>query len=303
LGLLKSRREIWSKLDALVSGGIDENSLGKIEELLYTADVGPTITEQLVCAIKEKKPEGGPEVFKVFLKEILEKKLLPIQAKTDYSIFQTKIENTNGPHVILVTGVNGAGKTTTIGKLATKFANDGAKVVVGACDTFRAAAVDQLQIWCTKANAEMVRANDNADPASVAFSAFQRARQINANYCIIDTAGRLHTKTNLMEELKKIKRVLTKLDPSAPHQVLLVLDAITGQNALRQAEEFHKALDVTGLVFTKCDGSAKAGSAVGILEKLGIPIVYVGVGESVEDLNLFNLDDYLNALLDITPLR
>ena len=197
----------------------------------------------------------------------------------------------------MVVGVNGAGKTTTVGKLATQLRQQGAKVVVGACDTFRVAAVEQLEVWCERAECEMVRGKDRADPSGVAYGAFQQALFSKADYCLLDTAGRLHTKVNLMEELKKSKRVLGKLDESAPHEVLLVLDAITGQNALRQAEEFNRALKLSGLILTKCDGSAKAGSAVAIVEKLQVPISHIGVGEGVEDLNRFNMDEYTNAIL------
>ncbi|MBH46775.1 MAG: signal recognition particle-docking protein FtsY [Halobacteriovorax sp.] len=197
----------------------------------------------------------------------------------------------------MVVGVNGAGKTTTIGKLATKLTAQGAKVVVGACDTFRAAAVDQLQVWCDRAGATMIRAKEGANPSGVGYDALQTALNEKADYCILDTAGRLHTAGNLMDELKKSKTVLQKLDASAPHHTLLVIDAITGQNALRQAEEFHKTLELNGLILTKCDGSSKAGSAVSIVSTLQVPIAYIGVGESVEDLDEFKLDDYLKALL------
>jgi fused signal recognition particle receptor len=197
----------------------------------------------------------------------------------------------------MVVGVNGAGKTTTIGKLATKLRSQGANVVVGACDTFRAAAVDQLQVWCDRAGAKMIRAKEGANPSGVGYDALLAAINDKADYCILDTAGRLHTKENLMDELSKSKNVLKKLDPNAPHQILLVIDAITGQNALRQAEEFHKTLGLTGLIFTKCDGSSKAGSAVSIVEQLKLPIAYIGVGETAEDLDIFKADDYLHALL------
>jgi fused signal recognition particle receptor len=199
----------------------------------------------------------------------------------------------------MIVGVNGAGKTTTIGKLATRLQKTGAKVVVGACDTFRAAAIEQLEVWCKRAGVEMVKAAHGADPSGVAYETFQKAKSMAADYCIIDTAGRLHNNSNLMEELKKTQRVLTKLDSSAPHEVFLVVDAITGQNALRQAEEFNKALNLTGLIFTKCDGSAKAGSGVTMVDNLKVPIVLIGVGEQVEDLDQFNTEQYLNALLGL----
>ena len=199
----------------------------------------------------------------------------------------------------MIVGVNGAGKTTTIGKLATKLKSQGAKVIVGACDTFRAAAVDQLQVWCERAGVDMVRAKDGSDPSGVAFDTVAKAYRENYDYCLIDTAGRLHTNTNLMDELVKTKRVMAKTSPDAPHEVLLVLDAITGQNALKQAQEFHKALSLTGIIFTKCDGSAKAGSAVGIVDQLRVPITYIGVGETVDDLHLFDMDLYLKTLVGL----
>ena len=188
-------------------------------------------------------------------------------------------------------------KTTTVGKLATKLTGQGAKVVVGACDTFRAAATEQLQTWCDRACASMISGKENSSPTGVGYEALQTALKEKADYCILDTAGRLHTKDNLMQELIKSKNVLKKLKASAPEHIFLVLDAITGQNAIRQAQEFHKALSLTGLIFTKCDGSSKAGSAISIVGQLGVPIFYIGVGESVDDLDVFHLKEYLNALL------
>jgi len=223
----------------------------------------------------------------------------PIQASLNSALTEYNPQDKGQTKVIMVVGVNGAGKTTTIGKLATKFRAEGASVVVGACDTFRAAAVDQLQIWCDRAGATMIRAKEGSNPSGVGYDTLQAALNAKADYCILDTAGRLHTKENLMEELTKSKNVLKKLDPNAPHHILLVIDAITGQNAIRQAEEFHKALDLNALIFTKCDGSSKAGSAVSIVSQLKLPIAYIGVGESAEDLDIFNLDDYLNALLGV----
>ena len=222
------------------------------------------------------------------------------QEKLDPTLLTFDPANTGKTKVIMVVGVNGAGKTTTIGKLATKLTAQGAKVVVGACDTFRAAAVDQLAVWCERAGAHMVRAKEGANPSGVGYQALEEAINMKADYCILDTAGRLHTKGNLMDELAKSKRVLQKLDETAPHQTLLVIDAITGQNALRQAEEFNQTLGLTGLIFTKCDGSSKAGSAVGIVKNLNVPIAYIGVGENVEDLNHFKVDEYLDSLLQMS---
>ncbi len=299
-GLSRSRTEVWGKLGALFGGSkIDDETIEEVEELLYGADIGPAMVGELVAELsKLSGKDFGPEQFKDFLYNFLRGKLEPVQAHVSPEIYQYNPETHKGTKVIMVVGVNGAGKTTTIGKLATKLTRQGAKVVVGACDTFRAAAVDQLQVWCERAGAQMIRAKEGASPSGVGYEALQTALNVNADYCILDTAGRLHTASNLMDELKKSKEVLRKLDPEAPEHTLLVIDAITGQNALRQAEEFHKTLELSGLIFTKCDGSSKAGSAIGIVQKLGVPLAYIGVGESVEDLNVFNLDDYLNALLD-----
>ena len=300
-GLSRSRQEVWGKLEKIFTGNsLDEETLEEVEELLYTADIGPTTAADLVEALREKAKEAdfNSSEFKSFLKSFLVDIFKGPQAGLDTSLFEFKPDETfKRPRVIMVVGVNGAGKTTTIGKLATKLTTQGAKVVVGACDTFRAAAVDQLAVWCERAGAEMIRAKEGSNPSGVGYQALETAINSGADYCILDTAGRLHTKGNLMDELAKSKRVLEKLDPTAPDHVLLVIDAITGQNALRQAEEFHQTLGLTGLIFTKCDGSSKAGAAVGIVKKLEVPITYIGVGENVEDLNRFNADEYLDSLL------
>ena len=301
-GLSRSRSQVWGKMGGLFKGkGLSDEDLEEIEELLYGADIGPKTAMELTEALTEKAKdeEFGEKEFKNFLHQFLKEKMEPVQAGVDLSLYEFNPENKGKTKVIMVVGVNGAGKTTTIGKLATKLTQQGAKVVVGACDTFRAAAVDQLQVWCDRSGATMIRAKEGANPSGVGYDALQTALNEEADYCILDTAGRLHTKGNLMEELTKSKNVLKKLDETAPHHTLLVIDAITGQNAIRQAEEFNKALDLSGLIFTKCDGSSKAGSAISIVQSLQVPITYIGVGESVEDLNIFDLDEYLNALLDL----
>ena len=300
-GLSRSRLEVWGKLSTLFSGTLDDEKIESLEELLYGADIGTATVAELMIEVHKKAKEGNlsEESFKTFLFDFLKSKMEPIQIKVDHSLYQFNPADKGHTKVIMVVGVNGAGKTTTIGKLATKLRSQGASVVVGACDTFRAAAVDQLQVWCDRSGATMIRAKEGSNPSGVGYDALQAAINQNADYCILDTAGRLHTKENLMDELVKSKNVLKKLDPNAPHQILLVIDAITGQNALRQAEEFHKALDLTGLIFTKCDGSSKAGSAVSIVEQLKLPIAYIGVGETAEDLDIFRIDDYLKALLGI----
>ncbi len=301
-GLSRSRSQVWGKMSTLFTGkGLSDDDLEEIEELLYGADIGPTTAMELTEALTEKAKEAdfGEAEFKNFLHAFLKEKLEPVQSQVDQSLYEFNPDERGKTKVIMVVGVNGAGKTTTIGKLATKLKSQGANVVVGACDTFRAAAVDQLQVWCDRAGATMIRAKEGANPSGVGYDALQAALNEKADYCILDTAGRLHTKGNLMEELTKSKNVLKKLDETAPHHTLLVIDAITGQNAIRQAEEFNKALNLSGLIFTKCDGSSKAGSAVSIVQSLKVPITYIGVGESVEDLNIFDLDEYLNALLDL----
>lgn len=305
IGLSRSRKEVWGKIGELLSAkstGLDEESIEEIEEILFSADIGPTAVMEIIEVLEEKVNQSdetfGPKELKKFLRSFINEKLFSIQQSVDTSLYEYNTnEQRDSPQVIMVVGVNGAGKTTTIGKLATKLTAQGAKVVVGACDTFRAAAVDQLGVWCKRANATMIRAKEGSNPSGVGFEALSIAKKEKADYCILDTAGRLHTKANLMDELTKSRDVLKKIDPSAPHHTLLVIDAITGQNALRQAEEFHRALGLTGLILTKCDGSSKAGSAVGIVQKLKVPVVYIGVGEQVEDLDRFEVATYLDGLL------
>lgn len=300
-GLGRSRQLFWGKLGEVLKGqSLGDAELEVIEEVLYSADLGPKLVGELTKELHSHlfHKQSSLEDMKIFLREFLWQRLAPIQETLPVGRDQWDIDKGHGLQVILVAGINGAGKTTTIGKLATKLARQGAKVYVGACDTFRAAAVDQLQIWCDRAGATMIRAKEGTDPSGVAFETLQKAMEDGADYCLIDTAGRLHTKVNLMEEIKKLQRVLTKLIPTAPDRVMLVLDAITGQNALKQAQEFHKALNVTELIITKCDGSSKAGSVVGIMQELKIPASYIGIGEGVDDLQPFSLDEYLKALLD-----
>lgn len=292
LGLEKSRSEVWGKIGKLFSG--EGPSLDEIEEVLYTADIPTALVQELLSKLDREGKGKSPEEIQTLVYGFMKEKMAPVQNVQ-------KVEAPKTTHVIMIVGVNGAGKTTTIGKLATKLKSEGHKVIVGACDTFRAAAVDQLQVWCDRAGVDMVRAKDGADPSGVAFDTVAKAVKEGYDYCLIDTAGRLHTNQNLMDELTKTKRVMSKIDAQAPNEVLLVLDAITGQNALKQAQEFHKALQLTGIIFTKCDGSAKAGSAVGIVDQLKVPIKYIGVGESVEDLHEFDMELYLKTLVGLQP--
>src|SRR5574343_288801 len=262
-GLSRSRSEVWGKLSGLFTG--NDLPLDEIEELLYSSDLGPKTVQELISNLENRKDLTDPSKFKDFLFNFLKEKITEIQEQVDQSLIKFDPSAVKGlPKVIMIVGVNGVGKTTTIGKLAMKLTSQGAKVVVGAGDTFRAAAVDQLEVWCNKANAEILRAKEGSSPSGVAYGALERAISVKADYCILDTAGRLHNKENLMEELKKSKEVLKKLDINAPHHVILVIDAVSGQNAIRQAEEFNKYLGLTGIIFTKCDGSSKAGAAVPI---------------------------------------
>jgi fused signal recognition particle receptor len=295
-GLSRTRSEVWGKVTSILTGSkLDEEVVEELEEILFTSDLSPVLVDELLEDLKTVKAEDN---HLAHIKTFLKSKMESSQEKVNTELYKFQ-KSENGPKVIMIVGVNGAGKTTTIGKLATKLKSQGASVVVGACDTFRAAAVEQLEVWCKRADVEIVKSAEGADPSGVAFDAVAKAKEINADYCIIDTAGRLHTKSNLMDELAKTKKVMSKVIPDAPHETLLVLDAITGQNALRQAEEFNKSLELSGLIFTKCDGSSKAGSAVSIVQTLAVPIVYIGVGEDVEDLDIFNLDSFLDALLGI----
>ncbi len=301
-GLAKSSTGIWGQIGNLISSEkLSKDQIEEIEELLYSADLGPGTVSELVEKLEEESSKNDMTLvdLKGLLYNFLSNKMKDVQENQNLENFTFDPTKKGQTKVVMIVGVNGAGKTTTIGKLATKLRLEGAKVVVGACDTFRAAAVDQLQIWCDRAQVEMVRAKEGANPSGVAYETLQRALNDKADYCLLDTAGRLHTKGHLMDELTKSKRVLQKLMQDAPQHVLLVIDAVTGQNALRQAIEFNKALELTGLIFTKCDSSSKAGSAIPIVNNLKVPILYIGVGESVEDLDIFNLNDYLHALLDM----
>lgn len=300
-GLSKTRSDIWKRVGGLIgSSKLEESVVEEIEEILYASDMSPAMVSELIDKLTEKSSQEGFNYLQT-IKDFMHEKMSSTQAKVNTELYDFS-KKSEGLKVIMIVGVNGAGKTTTIGKLATKLKAQGANVVVGACDTFRAAAVEQLEVWCKRAGVEMIRAEEGANPSGVAYETVEKAAAMNADYCLIDTAGRLHTASNLMDELAKTKRVMSKVLPEAPHEVLLVIDAITGQNALRQAQEFNKALDLTGLIFTKCDGSSKAGSAVSIVKDLSVPIAYIGVGESVEDLDIFDLNSYLDALLGMSEI-
>jgi fused signal recognition particle receptor len=271
---------------------IDDEVFEELEEILIQADLGVdtamTVIEDMRAAVKAGKAPD-PEALYGILKEDLTAAL----DSPDHALFANA---TDGPHVTLVAGVNGTGKTTSTGKLAARLAQEGKSVLLGAADTFRAAAVEQLTVWSERSGVPIIKHQEGADPAAVAYDAADAAVSRGVDHLIIDTAGRLHTKINLMEELKKIQRVLDKRIPGAPHEVLLVLDATTGQNGLQQAKQFTEALNVTGIILTKLDGTAKGGIAIAVQKQLGIPIKLIGVGESLEDMQPFNAQEFVEAL-------
>lgn len=290
-GLSKTRKILTTDIDELFAGNrkIDDELLEELEELLITSDIGVQTSIDLIDNISRKSWEiADAEQLKAALKEEI---LSLLDAQT---AVVKKITST--PYVIMVIGVNGVGKTTTIGKLATRQTAAGKRVLIAAADTFRAAAVEQLAIWADRANAEIVKHKDKADPAAVVYDTLEAALARGTDFIFIDTAGRLHTKVNLMEELKKIKRTISKKLPDAPHEILLVLDATTGQNALSQAKLFHEELEVTGIALTKLDGTAKGGIVISICNDLKIPLEYIGVGEKIEDLQDFDPIQFVNAL-------
>ena len=290
-GLTKTRKILTTDIDKLFSGkkGLDDEMLDDLEELLITSDIGVQTSLKLISQIKQKASEiTGPKQLKKIIKEELLTFFQDLPEPLDHAVAV--------PHIIMVVGVNGVGKTTTIGKLAARETSNGKKVLIAAADTFRAAAVEQLTIWAERAGADIIKHNKQADPAAVAFDSVQAAIARKTDVVFVDTAGRLHTKVNLMSELEKIKRSISKKLPDAPHEVLLVLDATTGQNALSQAEQFHKAIGVTGIALTKLDGTAKGGIIISICDRLNIPLKYIGVGEGLEDLKEFDPNQFIEAL-------
>ncbi len=297
-GLEKTKDSIFNKISKAVVGKstVDDDVLDELEDILIMADVGVGTTlkiiDRLEARVKKDKYLNTQELNKILYEEVAN--LLAENKSTQLDAVD--IPENIKPYVMLVVGVNGVGKTTTIGKLSAQFKKQGKKVVLGAADTFRAAAVDQLKLWGERVGVEVVAHGMNTDPASVAFDAVKQGVETNADLVIIDTAGRLHTKVNLMNELSKIKRVTQKVIPDAPHEVLLVLDGSTGQNAVNQAKEFTKATEVTALAITKLDGTAKGGVVIGISDEFKIPVKYIGVGEKVEDLQLFNNQAFVASL-------
>jgi len=295
-GLARTRSAVVDRIAALVgSGPLDEDALEEIEAILIQADVGVETATDLVDALRDRDTGDGDagegDVF-----DLLRTQLTAIVGED--AAFDPQAELPASPYVVLVVGVNGVGKTTTIGKLADQYRQAGRSVVMAACDTFRAGAVAQLEVWAERSQAEIVRAQQGADPAAVAYDAMSAARSRQADVLLVDTAGRLHTKVNLMEELKKVRRTLAKQDETAPHETLLVLDATTGQNALAQARQFHESVGITSLALTKLDGTAKGGIAFALRRELGVPIRLIGVGEGVDDMQPFDGAEFVNALLD-----
>lgn len=297
-GLQKTNESLFSKLSKAVVGKskVDEEVLDELEEILITSDVGVDTTIKIIRRIEERvakdKYLNATELDQILREEVAGL----LEENNSQDLLDFDIPADKKPYVIMVVGVNGVGKTTTIGKLANLFKNVGKNVILGAADTFRAAAVDQLILWGNRVGVPVVSHGMNTDPASVAFDAVKQGVDTNADVVIVDTAGRLHTKVNLMNELSKIKRVMQKFIPDAPHEIMLVLDGSTGQNAFIQAQEFTKATEVTSLAITKLDGTAKGGVVIGISDQFKIPVKYIGVGEKMTDLQIFNRKEFVDSL-------
>lgn len=296
-GLAKTKESVFKKLSRAVVGKskVDDEVLDKLEEVLITSDVGVDTTIKIIERIEERVSQDkylGVDELNTILKE----EVAALLEENNPQDINLSFDSKEGPYVIMVVGVNGVGKTTTIGKLAYQFKNLGKKVYLGAADTFRAAAVDQLSIWADRVDVPIVKQKMGSDPASVAYDTLSSAKANNADVVIVDTAGRLHNKVNLMNELAKIKKVMQKIIPDAPHEILLILDGSTGQNAFAQAKQFTKVTDVTALALTKLDGTAKGGVVIGISDQFKIPVKYIGVGEGLEHLQVFNKKEFVDSL-------
>ncbi|MFC0875971.1 signal recognition particle-docking protein FtsY [Saccharicrinis sp. FJH2] len=297
-GLEKTKESVFKKLSRAVAGKskVDDEVLDNLEEVLITSDVGVETTLKIIERIEERVQKDkylGIEELNLILREEISE-LLSENETGDGEAFELPVSD--NPYVIMVVGVNGVGKTTTIGKLAYQFKKQGKKVILGAADTFRAAAIEQLVIWGERVDVPVVKQHMGADPASVAFDTLQSAKQQNADVVIIDTAGRLHNKINLMNELSKVKKVMDRIVPGAPHEILLILDGSTGQNAFEQAKQFTLATEVNALAITKLDGTAKGGVVIGVSDQFKIPVKYIGIGEGIEDLQVFRKREFVDSL-------
>lgn len=291
--LLKTKQNIVERVEAVfLNRDIDEKTIDELEEILITSDIGAKFSRQLIEVLKKKLKLGKIKGC-IDVKEILKEEMMLMLGNT--SILET---HSHKPFIILVIGANGVGKTTTIGKIASKFVSEGKSVVLGAADTFRAAAIEQIDIWANRVGCRLIKHQSGSDPAAVAFDTTESARHQNIDVAIIDTAGRLHTQNNLIEELKKIDKVIKKSIPDAPNETFLVIDATTGQNALRQVEIFSSAINITGIVLTKLDGTAKGGIIFAIKKNFGIPIKFITVGEKIDDLREFNPCEFVNILFE-----
>jgi fused signal recognition particle receptor len=295
-GLTKSRETWTGKIGAIFQNrSWDEASLERMEETLIAADVGVRASQKLMDALRRQSPNGSDDLAEVMTSRLQEAMVQLLQSSSTTPKLPPL---TVRPWVVIFLGVNGVGKTTTIGKLAAQYQRTGKKVLLVAADTFRAAAIEQLEVWAQGIGVDIVKHRPGADPSAVVFDGIQAAKSRGIDVLLIDTAGRLHTKVHLIEELKKIRRVITREQPDAPHETLLVLDATTGQNGLQQARVFKEAADITGIVLTKLDGTAKGGVIISIQEELGIPVRYIGVGEEVEDLQPFDAETFARALFE-----
>ena len=297
-GLDKSKKSFFSKIKKSIAGKsrVDASFLDELEEIFIGADVGVSTTIKIIDKLEERVARDK-YINTEDLNKILKEEISKIIDISSHDFKEVEISNKD-PYVIMIVGVNGVGKTTTIGKLANKFKNAGKSVIIGAADTFRAGAIDQLEVWAKRANVDIVKQQMGSDPASVVYDTLNSSISKNADIVLIDTAGRLHNKVNLMNELSKIKKVMSKVIPSAPHEILLVLDGSTGQNAFEQAKKFIELTDVNSLAVTKLDGTAKGGVVIGICDQFQIPIKYIGIGEGIDDMKIFDSKNFINSFFN-----
>lgn len=299
-GLNKTKDNLFGKVNRLVNSRntIDDAFLGELEEILISSDIGFDTTEDMISSIKQRV-RSDSYVSQEELSELINDELKKVFSQTTSAFRDFNFEPAAKPYVIMIVGVNGVGKTTSIGKLAANFRKAGKSVLIGSADTFRAAANDQLEIWAKRAGVDIIQSSSSSDPASVAFDTVKSALARNTDVVIVDTAGRLHNKSHLMEELKKIRRVMKKVVPEAPHEVFIVIDATTGQNGLNQAKEFSTALEgLTGIILTKLDGTAKGGIVLKINKEMNLPVRFVGVGEQIDDLQVFESESFVKAMFE-----